>query len=176
MVNDLKGIRWHIISENANDYGVPKFQIERNVQSLTVLPQWGLDFLNPTHGVFQNTLDSAVVERSLDTRKEDIRNHFIPILTKLVRCARTSSLKRHHIEEATNALVDLNTYFESGRSWNDVWMSDIVKNTWRELWLSDDVEDTTPVSKWWDAEHPSLQQLDTALDMWHRCTSLDTHY
>ncbi|OJJ07409.1 hypothetical protein ASPVEDRAFT_46734 [Aspergillus versicolor CBS 583.65] len=168
MVNDLKGIRWHIISENANDYGVPKFQIERNVQSLTVLPQWGLDFLNPTHGVFQNTLDSAVVERSLDTRKEDIRNHFIPILTKLVRCARTTNLKRHNIEEATNALVDLNTYFESGRSWNDVWMSDIVKNTWRELWLSDDVEDTTPVSKWWDAEHPSLQQLDTALDMWHR--------
>ncbi|KAL4874591.1 hypothetical protein BJY04DRAFT_11897 [Aspergillus karnatakaensis] len=168
MVNDLKGIRWHILSENANDYGVPKFQIERNVQSLTVLPQWGLDFLNPTHGVFQNTLDSAVVERSQDTRKEDIKKHFIPILTKLVRCARTTNLKRHHIEEATNALVDLNTYFESGRSWNDVWMSDTVKNAWRELWLSDDVDDTTPVSKWWNAEHPSLQQLDTALDMWHR--------
>ncbi|KAL3443104.1 hypothetical protein BJX65DRAFT_312121 [Aspergillus insuetus] len=168
MVNDLNGIRWHIISENANDYGVPKFQIERNVQSLTVLPQWGLDFLNPTHGVFQNTLDSAVVERSQDTRKEDIEKHFVPILTKLVRCARTTNLKRHHIEEATNALVDLNTYFESGRSWNDVWMSDTVKNAWRELWLSDDVEDTTPVSQWWDAEHPSLHQLDNALDMWHR--------
>ncbi|KAL4946968.1 hypothetical protein BDW69DRAFT_190664, partial [Aspergillus filifer] len=168
MVNDLKGIRWHIISENANDYGVPKFQTERNVQSLTVLPQWGLDFMNPTHGVFQNTLDSAVVERSQDTRKEDIRKHFIPILTKLVRCARTTNLKRHHIEEATNALVDLNTYFESGRSWNDVWMSETVKDAWRELWLTDDVDDTTPVSKWWNAEHPSLQQLDGALDMWHR--------
>ncbi|KAL4914633.1 hypothetical protein BDW62DRAFT_204388 [Aspergillus aurantiobrunneus] len=168
MVNDLKGIRWHIISENANDYGVPKFQIERNVQSLTVLPQWGLDFLDPTHGVFQNTLDSAVVERSQDTRKEDIKKHFVPILTKLVRCARTTNLKRHHIEEATNALVDLNTYFESGRSWNDVWMSDTVKNAWRQLWLSDDVEDATPISQWWNAEYPSLQQLDTALDMWHR--------
>ncbi|RDW68755.1 glycosyltransferase family 4 protein [Aspergillus mulundensis] len=168
MVNDLKGIRWHIISENANDYGVPKFQIERNVQSLTVLPQWGLDFLNPTHGVFQNTLDSAVVERSQDTRKEDIRKHFVPILAKLVRCARTRNLKRYHIEEATNALVDLNAYFEAGRSWNDVWMSDTVKTAWRELWLSDDVDDATPVEKWWDAEHPSLQQLDTALDMWHR--------
>ncbi|KAL4967041.1 glycosyltransferase family 4 protein [Aspergillus stella-maris] len=168
MVNDLKGIRWHIISENANDYGVPKFQTERNVQSLTVLPQWGLDFMNPTHGVFQNTLDSAVVERSQETRKEDIRKHFIPILTKLVKCARTTNLKRHHIEEATNALVDLNTYFESGRSWNDVWMSDTVKDAWRELWLTDDVDDTTPVSKWWNAEHPSLQQLDGALDMWHR--------
>ncbi|CBF80400.1 hypothetical protein AN8369.2 [Aspergillus nidulans FGSC A4] len=168
MVNDLRGIRWHIISENANDYGVPKFQIERNVQSLTVLPQWGLDFLNPTHGVFQNTLDSAVVERSQDTRKDDIKRHFVPILSRLVRCARTANLKRHHIEEATNALVDLNTYFESGRSWNDVWMSKTVKTAWRELWLSDDVDDALPVEKWWDAEHPSLQQLDTALDMWHR--------
>ncbi|KAL3476615.1 hypothetical protein BJX99DRAFT_258167 [Aspergillus californicus] len=168
MVNDLKGIRWHIISENANDYGVPKFQIERNVQSLTVLPQWGLDFLNPTHGVFQNTLDSAVVERSQDTRKADIEKHFVPILTKIVRCARTRNLKRHHIEEATNALVDLNTYFENGRSWNDVWMSDTVKQAWRELWLTEDVDDATPVSEWWDAELPSLQQLDTGLDMWHR--------
>ncbi|KAL4971571.1 hypothetical protein BDW66DRAFT_155530 [Aspergillus desertorum] len=168
MVNDLKGIRWHIISENANDYGVPKFQIERNVQSLTVLPQWGLDFLNPTHGVFQNTLDSAVVERSQDTRKEDIKRHFVPILARLVRCARTTNLKRHHIEEATNALIDLNTYFESGRSWNDVWMSETVKAAWRELWLSGEVDDALPVENWWDAEHPSLQQLDTALDMWHR--------
>ncbi|KAJ5949879.1 hypothetical protein N7454_001463 [Penicillium verhagenii] len=168
MINDLNGIRWHILSENANDYGVPKFQIERNVQSLTILPQWGLDFLNPTHGVFQNCLDSAVVERAQDTRVNDIEKHFIPILTKLVRCARTISLTRQHIEEATNALVDLNTYFEHGRSWNDVWMSDTVKMVWRQLWLSDDVDDAVPASQWWDAELPSLQQLDNALDMWHR--------
>ncbi|KAI9371571.1 hypothetical protein BJX61DRAFT_510991 [Aspergillus egyptiacus] len=168
MVNDLKGIRWHIIAENANDYGVPKFQTERNVQSLTVVPQWGLDFLNPTHGVFQNTLDSAVVERSHDTQKADIEKHFLPILAKLVRCARTTNLKRHHIEEATNALVDLNTYFECGRSWNDVWMSKTVRDAWRELWLTEDVDDATPVSQWWKAEHPSLHQIDSALDMWHR--------
>ncbi|KAJ5537653.1 hypothetical protein N7494_007132 [Penicillium frequentans] len=168
MINDLNGIRWHILSENANDYGVPKFQIERNVQSLTILPQWGLDFLNPTHGVFQNCLDSAVVERAQATRVNDIETHFIPILTKLVRCARTINLTRRHIEEATNALVDLNAYFEHGRSWNDVWMSDTVKMAWRQLWLSDDVDDAIPASQWWDAELPSLQQLDNALDMWHR--------
>lgn len=138
MINDLKNTRWHIISENANDYGVPKFQIERNVQSLTILPQWGLDFLNLTHGVFQNCLGSAVVEKSQDTRSEDIEKHFIHILTKLVRCARTINLTRQRIEEATNALVDLNTYCESGRSWNDVWMSDSVKSPWRKLWLSED--------------------------------------
>ncbi|PYH91621.1 glycosyl transferase [Aspergillus ellipticus CBS 707.79] len=168
MINDLKAIRWHILAEAANDFGVPRFQIERNVQSLTVLPQWGLDFLNPTHGMFQNNLDSEVVQKSFDTRIADIEQNFIPILTSLVRCARTMHKTRALIEEATKALVDLNTYFESSRNWNDVWMSDTVKRAWRELWLTEDMEDTIPVSEWWNCEHPTLLQLDTALDMWHR--------
>ncbi|GJP88494.1 glycosyl transferase [Aspergillus niger] len=168
MVNDLKGIRWHIVAEAANDYGVPRFQIERNVQSLAVLPQWGLDFMNPTHGMFQNTLDSEVVQKSYDTRVADIERNFLPILTSLVRCARSMNKSRALIEEATKALVDLNTYFESTRNWNDVWMSDTVKEAWRELWLTEDMEDTIPVSEWWNCEYPTLQQLDTALDMWHR--------
>ncbi|RAL10682.1 glycosyltransferase family 4 protein [Aspergillus homomorphus CBS 101889] len=168
MVNDLKGIRWHILAEAANDFGVPRFQIERNVQSLTVLPQWGLDFLNPTHGMFQNYLDSEVVQKIYDTKVADIERNFIPILASLVRCARTVNKTRAHVEEATKALVDLNTYFESSRNWNDVWMSDTVKHAWRELWLTEEMDGAIAVSEWWHAELPTLQQLDTALDMWHR--------
>ena len=169
LVNNLKSTRWHILAEAATDFGVPRFQIERNVQSLAVVPQWGLDFLNPTHGVFQSSLDSEVAERSFDTRKSDIEQNFIPILTSLVRCARTTQHTRRHIEEATKALVDLNTYFESSRNWNDVWMSDVVKDAWRNLWLADDIDGIMPISQWRTAEHPTLVQLDTALDMWHRC-------
>jgi len=47
--------------------------------------------------------------------------NFLPILTSLVQCSRTRNFTRKHIEEATKALVDLNTYFESTRNWNDVW-------------------------------------------------------
>ncbi|KAB8236516.1 glycosyltransferase family 4 protein [Aspergillus alliaceus] len=168
LVNNLNTTRWHIIAEAANDFGVPRFQIERNVQSLAVIPQWGLDFLNPTHGVLQSCLDSAVAERSFDTRKSDIEQNFIPILTSLVRCARTTQLTRQHIEEATKALVGLNTYFETSRNWNDAWMSDVVKDAWRSLWLADDLDGVMPISQWRTAEHPTLVQLDTALDMWHR--------
>ncbi|KAF2029230.1 glycosyl transferase [Setomelanomma holmii] len=167
MVNDLKTTKWHIVAEMAHDYGVPRFQIERNVKSLTILPLWGLDFLNPTHGMLRNCLDSEVVERSYDTRTADIKKHFLPILTSLVKCSRTNHLKREHLEEATKALVDLNTYFESSRSWNDVWSSDIVKTTWRELWLSD-LPDALTVSEWWDFEKPTMQQLDQALNLWCR--------
>lgn len=174
LVNNLKSTRWHILAEAANDFGVPRFQIERNVQSLAVVPQWGLDFLNPTHGVFQSSLDSEVAERSFDTRKSDIEQNFIPILTSLVRCARTTHHTRQHIEEATKALIDLNTYFESSRNWNDVWMSDVVKDAWRNLWLADDIDGIMPISQWRTAEHPTLVQLDTALDMWHRCKFLSS--
>jgi hypothetical protein len=120
MVNNLDTIRCHIIAESANDFGIPKFQIEKNVQSLTVLPLWGLDFLTPTHGLFQDCLDSEVQKRSHDTRDADIKKRFIPILTTLVRCSRAIHLHQHHIQEATKALVDLNTYFESSRHWSDV--------------------------------------------------------
>ncbi|KAH7113234.1 glycosyl transferase [Dendryphion nanum] len=168
MVNDLRTIKWHIVAEMANDYGVPRFQIEKNVKSLTILPLWGLDFLNPTHGVLQNSLDSAVVERSYDTRDEDIKKNFIPILTSLVQCARVLNPTRKHIEEATKALVDLNTYFESSRNYNDVWNSDIVKTTWRELWMTEEQDDTLKASEWWDYERPTIQQFDQALNLWHR--------
>ncbi|TKA72816.1 hypothetical protein B0A49_05480 [Cryomyces minteri] len=168
MVNDLKTIRWHVLAESANDYGVPKFQIERNVQSLTILPLWGLDFLTPIHGVFRDCLDSAVQQRCHDTRTADIIKNFIPILTSLVRCSRAIKFDRQHIEEATTALVDLNSYFESSRHWTEVWTSDIVKEKWRELWLCEDMENATPISQWLDAECPTLLHLDNALDMWHR--------
>lgn len=167
MVNDLGTIKWHVIAESANDYGVPRFQIEKNVQSLTMLPLWGLDFLDPTHGLLENHLDSAIVERSYFTRDEDIRKNFLPILTSLVSCSRAKHTTRLHIEEATNALCDLNTYFESTRNWNDVWSSDIVKQKWRELWLTE-VDGTLSISQWWDFEKPTIEHLDQALNMWHR--------
>jgi glycosyltransferase involved in cell wall biosynthesis len=168
MVNDLKTIKWNIVAESANDYGVPKFQIEKNVQSLMILPLWGLDFMNPTHGILEGNLDSAVAQRSFETNTVDIKKYFIPILTSFVKLARTRRLGRKHIEEATKALVDLNTYFETSRNWNDVWSSDIVKQTWRELWLTEEMEDTLGVSEWWDFEKPTITELDNALNMWQR--------
>jgi glycosyltransferase involved in cell wall biosynthesis len=167
LVNDLKTIKWHLMAESANDYGVPRFQIERNIQSLTLLPLWGLDFLNPTHGVMINSLDSAVVERSQSTNAADITKNFLPILTSLVRVVRKKSFKMCDIEEATRVLVDLNTYFESSRNWNDVWNSPVVKQTWRELWLVEQTG-TLNIQDWWDFERPTIMQMDTALNMWHR--------
>ncbi|KAL3459331.1 hypothetical protein BJX64DRAFT_301426 [Aspergillus heterothallicus] len=169
LVNNLKHVRWHILAEAANDFGTPRFQVENNVLSLTMLPQWGLDFLHPTHGIFERYLHSSISEKSYGTTAVDICTNFLPILRTLVRCARTTQLGLAHVQEATQALVDLNDYFSGPRSWNDVWMSDIVKQAWRELWLSEDVEEgVMPISQWLDSEKPTISHLDNALDMWHR--------
>ncbi|KAM7186564.1 glycosyl transferase [Naviculisporaceae sp. PSN 640] len=173
MIDGLKSIRWHVVAETANDYGVPRYQIERNVQSLTILPLWGLDFLNPCHGVFETVLDSAVVNRTENTTEQDIIQNFLPILTSLVKCSQAIKVSRAHIEEATRALVDLNTYFSAdSRNWNTVWSHPIVFQTWCHLWLSPsspaEAENTFPVSSWWEFELPNLAMLKNALDLWTR--------
>lgn len=59
-----------MICESANDFGLPKHQIEENVQSLKIVPLWGLDFLHPVHGMFYNKLDSEVDRLPKDASRE----------------------------------------------------------------------------------------------------------
>jgi hypothetical protein len=170
MVNNLDSIKWHIVAEAANDYSIPRFQIERNVQSLKILPLWGLDLLTPTHGIIEDQLDSAIHEHLTKTNACDIREKFLPILTTLVKGSRALDFYPHHIEECTKALLELNAYFET-RNWNAVWDSDIVKVKWRELWLTKDMENTFSIQHWFDVERPTIPHLDAGLELYARCIS-----
>ncbi|KAJ6157378.1 hypothetical protein N7470_004970 [Penicillium chermesinum] len=167
MINSLRSIKWHMICESANDFGIPKHQTEQNVQSLKVIPLWGLDFLTPTHGLFQNKLDSEV-ENVTSASAFDIKINFIPILTALVKGARAVHLSKADIHQATRALVNLNTYFQESRHWSQVWNSETVKQSWRELWLTQEMPNTIPSSQWLDTELPTLSSLDIALELWYR--------
>ncbi|KAJ5930600.1 Glycosyl transferase family 1 [Penicillium verhagenii] len=167
MVNSLQNIKWHMLCESANDFGIPKHQTERNVESLKIIPLWGLDFLTPTHGLFHNKLDSEV--DVVSTASEfDIRMNFIPILAALVKGARAVVLSNTDIDQATRALVNLNTYFQETRHWSQVWNSELVKQTWRNLWLTQDMPNAVPSTEWFDTELPTLPSLDVALELWYR--------
>jgi hypothetical protein len=170
MVDNLQYIKWHMISETATDYGVPKFQTEQNIQSLKIIPIWGLDFLTPTHGVFENQLDTMMHEKLIETSNTDIRVNFLPILALLVRGVRAIDFTPVNIEEYTKAFVRLNNYFET-RNWGAVWSSTIVKNAWRELWLLKSMENIRPFGDWLDIEKPALPDLDKALELYSRCVS-----
>lgn len=168
MINSLKTIKWHMVCESATDFGVPKHQTEQNVQSLKVIPLWGLDFLTPTHGLFTNKLDSEVDYLATKATDADIKRNFIPTLTALVKAARAKKLSSADLQQATRALVNLNNYFQDSRHWGQVWTSDIVKESWRDLWLTQEMDNATPSAEWFDTELPTLGHLDTAMDLWFR--------
>ncbi|KAJ6087185.1 hypothetical protein N7467_006099 [Penicillium canescens] len=167
MINSLRTIKWHMICESANDFGVPKHQTEQNIQSLKLIPLWGMDFLTPTHGLFHNKLD-AEVDNVTSASEFDIKMNFIPILTALVKGARAVNLTKADIHQATRALVNLNTYFQESRHWTQVWNSETVKQSWRELWLTQEMSNAMPSSEWFDTELPTLAALDVALELWYR--------
>ncbi|KAL2860791.1 glycosyltransferase family 4 protein [Aspergillus lucknowensis] len=167
MINSLRSIKWHMICESANDFGVPKHQTEQNILSLKVIPLWGMDFLTPTHGLFRNKLDSEV-ESVTSANDMDIKMNFIPILTALVKGARAVHLSKADIRQATRALVNLNTFFQESRHWTQIWNSSVVKESWRELWLTQEMSNTVPSSQWFSTDLPTLGTLDIALELWYR--------
>lgn len=172
LINNLRTIKWHMVVESANDFGLPKHQTEENVESLKVIPLWGLDFMHPSHGMFTNKLDSEVDHLVKEATITDIKINFIPTLTALVRGARAINMTSADVQQATRALVNLNTYFQDSRHWKEVWTSDIVKDTWRKLWLAEDMPNAQPPSEWFRTELPTLGHFDTALELWFRCKSL----
>ncbi|KAL4926988.1 glycosyltransferase family 4 protein [Aspergillus undulatus] len=167
MINSLRTIKWHMICESANDFGVPKHQTEQNILSLKVIPLWGMDFLTPTHGLFNNKLDSEV-DNVTSANDMDIKMNFIPILTALVKGARAVRLSKADIRQATRALVNLNTFFQDSRHWTQIWNSEIVKESWRDLWLTQEMPNTMPSSEWFSTDLPTLGTLDVALELWFR--------
>lgn len=171
LINNLRTIKWHMVVESANDFGLPKHQTEENVESLKVIPLWGLDFMHPSHGMFTNKLDSEVDHLVKEATITDIKTNFIPTLTALVRGARAIDMTPADVKQATRALINLNTYFQDSRHWKEVWTSDIVKDTWRKLWLADDMPNAQPPSEWFRTELPTLGHFDTALELWFRCES-----
>jgi hypothetical protein len=172
LINNLRTIKWHMVVESANDFGLPKHQTEENVESLKVIPLWGLDFMHPSHGMFTNKLDSEVDHLVKEATITDIKTNFIPTLTALVQGARAVNMTSADVKQATRALVNLNTYFQDSRHWKEVWTSDIVKDTWRRLWLAEDMPNTQKPSEWFRTELPTLGHFDTALELWFRCKSM----
>ncbi|RMZ67489.1 Glycosyl transferase family 1 [Pyrenophora seminiperda CCB06] len=168
LINNLRTIKWHMVVESANDFGLPKHQTEENVESLKIIPLWGLDFMHPNHGMFTNKLDSEVDHLVKAATITDIETNFIPTLTALVHGARATTMTSADVKQATRALVNLNTYFQDSRHWKEVWTSDVVKNAWRNLWLADDIPNAQPPLEWFRTELPTLNHFDTALELWYR--------
>ncbi|BFZ56046.1 hypothetical protein PYCC9005_003088 [Savitreella phatthalungensis] len=166
LVNGHTTIRNHVFTESASDFGIPRYQVERNVQSIKVLPMWGLDYLSPYHGLFDNLLDSQVAYREEHTTQSDIKRFFVPILQTLVRGARSLSYTSADLERYTQAFVDLSMYFEE-KDYLKSWASKHTKRAWREAWLADQ-ENAVTINEYMAIELPSAAHFDEAMELWRR--------
>ncbi|POS88089.1 hypothetical protein EPUL_000337 [Erysiphe pulchra] len=138
------------------------------VNCLKIVPLWGLDFLTPTHGLFEDRLNTEVEHIIYGSIKYDIEENFLPVLRALVKGARTNNFTKGDILQTTRALVKLNAYFSKGRHWSAIWTSNIVKESWRNLWTRHDLAKPTMSEGWFRTEIPTIEQLDVSLELWFR--------
>lgn len=167
LVNGHTTIRGHCLAESANDFGLPRYQIERNVNSLKILPLWGLDGKTPYHGLIDNLLQTQVDERINDTHeKEDISGIFIPLLRTFVRGARARRYTREDLVTYSNVVLQINRYFEHC-DFNKTWNYDKVFLAWIEAWLYDyNDPNISNVADYFEIEKPSMTDFREALNLY----------
>lgn len=164
LVNGHSTIRNHVLAESANEYGIPRFQIEKNVQSLKILPLWGLDGKTPNHGVIDNLLQSEVDRKIGNTAiKRDILDTFVPLVKQFVKGARSRQFSRPNLIHFSNIMLTMFKYFEH-KDYNATWNSKEVAAAWVEAWLEsyDDPNITDP-SQSFELSRPTMTDFRDAL-------------
>ncbi|KAF3911696.1 hypothetical protein AA313_de0203910 [Arthrobotrys entomopaga] len=166
LVNGHTTIRNHVLTESANDYGVPRYQIERNVNSMQVIPLWGLDGKLPNHGLFDNLLDTQVENRIRATSiKKDVIPKFIPLLRLLIKGARQLRYSNEDLVTYSNVFLNLNKYFEE-KDYNKSWRARETLDAWREAWTQEwNDPNMVSTSAYFEIEQPSLFDFDSALEL-----------
>jgi hypothetical protein len=166
LVNGHKTIRNHVVAETANDFGIPRFQIETSIQSLKMLPLWGLDFKTAQHGIIDNLLQSQVDEKIATTDSQNIVNVFIPIMECFIKGARTKRPSRADLIACSNALLNMSTYFEQN-DYNKTWSSKEVEAAFIQAWLhSYDDPNIIDPSELFGIEQASMNDFRDALNLY----------
>lgn len=160
-------IRNHALTESANDYGIPRYQIERNVNSVKILPLWGLDNKTSYHGVFDNLLQTQVDDKIQTTRlREDVVGVFIPLLQRFVLGARSKRLNRADLVDCSNVILKMHRYFEL-KEYMMTWNSKEVQRAWIEAWLTPhDDPNVVDASEYFQIERPSMSDFRDALNLY----------
>ncbi|KAH6983617.1 hypothetical protein BKA56DRAFT_672274 [Ilyonectria sp. MPI-CAGE-AT-0026] len=167
LVNGHTTIRNHVLAECANDYGIPRFQVEKSVQSIKLLPLWGIDGGTANHGVIDNILESQVDEKAAGTDvQRDIAGVFVPLLMHFVKGARTKRLSRRELIKYSNIILSMAKYYEH-KDYAFTWQSKQVEDAWVAAWLThyDDPNITDP-SQSFEIERPSISDFRIALGIY----------
>lgn len=167
LVNGHSTIRNHVLAECANDFGIPRFQVEKNVQSMKLLPLWGLDNKTAHHGLIDNLLQSQVDQKVHDTDvQRDIVGVFIPLIRDFVKGARTRRYSRADLIAYSNTVLSMSKYYEH-KDYTRTWESREVEKAWVDAWLVpyNDPNIIDP-STCFELEKPSMSDFREALGIY----------
>lgn len=168
LVNGHTTIRNHVLAECANDFCIPRFQVERNVQSIKLLPLWGLDGKSADHGLIDNLLQSQVDEKVRNTDvQRDISDIFIPLLRDFVKGARTKRHSRADLIKYSNVMLSMSKYYEH-KDYSRTWSSREVEDAWVDAWLLPYESDPNIMdpAKCFAIERPSIADFREALGIY----------
>jgi hypothetical protein len=164
LINGHSTIRNHVLAETANDYGIPRFQVERSVQSMKLLPLWGIDGKTPNHGILNNLLQSQVDNkiRATDLQR-DIVGTFVPLLKLFVKGARTKEPSRAELLQYSQVFMELARFFEE-RDYNMTWQSKEVMSAWINAWLTPyNHPNMREPADCFEIEQPSMKDFEACL-------------
>jgi hypothetical protein len=167
LVNGHSTIRNHVLAECANDFGIPRFQVEKNVQSMKLLPLWGLDNKTAHHGLIDNLLQSQVDQKVHDTDvQRDIVGVFIPLIRDFVKGARTRRYSRADLIKYSNTVLSMSKYYEH-KDYTRTWESREVEEAWVDAWLVpyNDPNIIEPSTSF-ELERPSMSDFREALGIY----------
>ncbi|KAK4173728.1 family 4 putative glycosyltransferase [Triangularia setosa] len=166
LVNGHSTIRNHVLAESANEYGIPRFQVEKSVQSLKMLPLWGLDGRTPNHGVIDNLLESEVDAKiAVTDTYRDIAGIFAPLLKLFVKGARSRHISKQDMIQYSNAMLGIFEFFEH-KDYNKAWKSKEVASAWVEAWLTEYNDDNiVDPSSYFEIEKPSMTDFRATLEI-----------
>ncbi|CAG7564503.1 unnamed protein product [Fusarium equiseti] len=167
LVNGHNTIRNHVLAECANDFGIPRFQVEKNVQSMKLLPLWGLDGNTANHGIIDNLLQSHVDDKIAATDlQNDVVGTFVPLLTEFVKGARTKRYSRADLVKYSNVILSMGKFFET-KDYTATWKSSQFQRAWMRAWLIPyDDPNIASVSECFEMERPSMSDFRDALGIY----------
>ncbi|RGP77985.1 glycosyl transferase [Fusarium longipes] len=167
LVNGHSTIRNHVLAECANDFGIPRFQVEKNVQSMKLLPLWGLDGNTSNHGVIDNLLESQVDDKISSTDLQaDVIGTFVPLLTEFVKGARTKQYSRADLIKYSNVILSMGKFFET-KDYSTTWKSRESQRAWMRAWLIPyNDPNIASVSECFEMERPSMSDFQDALGIY----------
>lgn len=104
------------------------------MQSLKLLPLWGLEGRTAKHGLLDNLLESQVDEKIANTDERDIVNTFVPLLTAYVKGCRTTRLSYEDLIELSNVFLSMGHYYQF-KDYTRTWESPLLEQAWIEAWM-----------------------------------------